>query len=343
MSSENRLKIGWIGLGRHATAMLLPKLAGLGCEVAAIADPDAGALSRGRLLAPAATPYAEARDLLAHPGLDAVGIAVGPAVHAALAPLALARGLPVFIEKPPGSTAAEAEAILAAAERTKTPAVVGFMKRHSTANRIGWNVTRRPEFGPLAGFLGHYMTAPTYFQGNPDYAGFYLHHCVHYLDLVPWLMGPLSGLKVRKHEAAPGRLLLHVDFDCRSGALATLAMGTLQSRGAPVEWWQVMGDHRRVEVRNVTEVRYVRDPAFKVDDPDATLSESADTMVWEPNPTVAADEDHKGYRALLQGFLARVRGETADVPEIADGVAAMRRLDAMRRSIDSGEWQALDA
>ena len=37
------------------------------------------------------------------------------------------------------------------------------------------------------------------------------------------------------------------------------------------------------------------------------------------------------------------RGEAADVPEIADGVAAMRRLDAMRRSIDSGEWQALDA
>jgi myo-inositol 2-dehydrogenase/D-chiro-inositol 1-dehydrogenase len=221
--------------------------------------------------------------------------------------------------------------------------VLGFMKRHSTANRVAFNLTRAPEFGPVAGFLGHYMTAPTYFQGNPDYTGFYLHHCVHYLDLVPWLIGPLSGLRVRKHEASPGRLLLHVDFDCRSGALATLAMGTLQSRGAPVEWWQVMGDHRRVEVRNVTEVRYVRDPSFKVDDPDATMAADADTMVWEPNPTVAADEDHKGYRALLQGFLARVRGEKADVPEIADGVAAMRRLDAMRKSIDTGERVALDA
>jgi myo-inositol 2-dehydrogenase / D-chiro-inositol 1-dehydrogenase len=217
------------------------------------------------------------------------------------------------------------------------------MKRHSTANRIAHNLIAAPEFGAAAGFLGHYMTAPTYFQGNPDYGGFYLHHCVHYLDLVPWLMGPLSGLRVRRHEAAPGRLLLHLDLDCRSGALATLAMGTLQSRGAPVEWWQVMGDHRRVEVRNVTEVRYVRDPAFKVDDPAATLSDAADTLVWEPNPTVAADEDHKGYRALLAGFLARVRGEAAEVPEIADGVAAMRRLDAMRSSIDSGERVALDA
>jgi myo-inositol 2-dehydrogenase/D-chiro-inositol 1-dehydrogenase len=343
MALENRIKLGWIGLGRHASQMLLPKLAGLGAEVAAICDPQQDALARGRLLAPGASAYARARDLLDHPGLDAIGMAVGPAVHAELAPTALARGLPVFIEKPPGGAAAQAEVIQAAAERARKPAVVGFMKRHSTANRVAFNLIRSVEFGPVAGFLGHYMTAPTYFQGNPDYAGFYLHHCVHYLDLVPWLMGPLSGLRVRRHEAAPGRLLLHLDLDCRSGALATLAMGTLQSRGAPVEWWQVMGDHRRVEVRNVTEVRYIRDPAFKVDDPGATMTEAADTLVWEPNPTVASDEDHKGYRALLAGFLRRVRGEAADVPEIADGVAAMRRLDAMRKSIDSGEPVKLDA
>ena len=338
-----RVQLGWIGLGRHASAMLLPKLAGLGADVVAICDPQDEALARGRLLAPAASTYARARDLLDHPGLDAVGIAVGPAVHAELAPLVLARGLPVFIEKPPGATAAQAEAIEAAAERAGKPVVLGFMKRHSTANRVAFNLIRAREFGPVAGFLGHYMTAPTYFKGNPDYAGFYLHHCVHYLDLVPWLMGPLAGIRVRRHETAPGRLLLHLDLDCRSGALATLAMGTLQSRGAPVEWWQVMGDHRRVEVRNVTEVRYVRDPAFKVDDPAATMTSDADTLIWEPNPTVAADEDHKGYRALLSGFLKRVRGEEADVPEIAEGVRAMRRLEAMRKSIETGERVALDA
>ena len=37
------------------------------------------------------------------------------------------------------------------------------------------------------------MAAPTYFAGDPDYSAFYLHHCVHYLDLVPWLMG--KGLR----------------------------------------------------------------------------------------------------------------------------------------------------
>ena len=48
------------------------------------------------------------------------------------------------------------------------------------------------------------MTAPTYFVGDPDYTGFYLHHCVHYFDLVPHLMGAVSS---RRHRA-PGWLLL---------------------------------------------------------------------------------------------------------------------------------------
>ena len=76
------------------------------------------------------------------------------------------------------------------------------------------------------------------------------------------------------HELAPGKLLLHVDFRFAGGAIGTLVMGTHQSRGTPMEWWQVMGDHRRVEVRNVHEVRYYRAPPFKVSDRNATLPTS---------------------------------------------------------------------
>ena len=104
---------------------------------------------------------------------------------------------------------------------------------------------------------------------------------------------------------APGKLLLHVGFGFASGALATVVMGTHQSRGTPMEWWQVMGDHKRVEVRNVHEVRYYRAPAFKAADPAATLDPAQDALVWEPNQTAAANEDHKGYHALLAAFLAR--------------------------------------
>jgi len=263
-------------------------------------------------------------------------MAIGPAAHVELGCAALERGLPVFMEKPPGGDVAGAKRLQAAAEKSGKPLVLGFMKRYSTANRIALNIVRSEEFGVPASFLGQYMTAPTYFTGDPDYTGFYLHHCVHYMDLVPRLMGKPVELLARRHVLAPGKLLLHVDFKFASGALATLVMGTHQSRATPMEWWQVMADHKRVEVRNVHEVRYFRAPKFKVDDLAATLADDVDTLVWEPNLTVAANEDHKGYHALLGDFVARVEGRPSTAPEIGDGVAAMAVLDAMIASADTG-------
>jgi myo-inositol 2-dehydrogenase/D-chiro-inositol 1-dehydrogenase len=254
-------------------------------------------------------------------------MAVGPALHYEIGLAAVARGLPAFIEKPPAPTAAQARELAEAAAGKGVPVVLGFMKRYSTANRIAANVLHGPDFGPRASFLGEYMTAPTYFAGDVDYTGFYLHHCVHYFDLIPHLMGEVASVSARRHELAPGKLLLHVDFRFADGGIGTLVMGTHQSRGTPMEWWQVMGDHKRVEVRNVHEVRYYRHPPFKSSVPAASLVDGEDTLVWEPNLTAAANEDHKGYHALLGDFVRAARGEAVDVPDAAAGARAMALLE----------------
>lgn len=333
------LRIGWIGCGTHASEMLLPQLARHDVVLQALCDVDAGRLGLigGRFGVPEERRTRDYKALLARDDIDAVGMAVGPQQHVAFSIEALARAKPVFMEKPPGADAAGARQIEAASRKAGKPVVVGFMKRYSTANRIAINLVKAPEFGPPASFLGQYMTAPTYFTRDPDYSGFYLHHCVHYLDLVPHLMGRPISLAVRKHELAPGKLLLHVHFTFAGGALGTLVMGTHQSRATPMEAWQVMGDHRRVEVRNVHEVRYYRAPSFKVSKPDATLVDAEDALVWEPNLTVAANEDHKGYHAILAAFVAAARGHASDAPTIADGVAAMTISDAMIKSVATGE------
>lgn len=324
------IRIGWIGCGTHASEMLLPQLVRLPVRLAALCDTDTARLNATADRYGVQARYDDASALLAHPGLDAVGMAVGPAQHAKFGAAALERGLAVFMEKPPAPTADEAQRLAETAARTGRPCVVGFMKRYSTANRIAGNILRSPEFGPSVSLLGEYMTAPTYFERDPNYTGFLLHHCVHAMDLVPWLMGePVTSVETRRHQLAPGKLLLHVAFGFASGALATVVMGTHQSRGTPMEWWQVMGDHKRVEIRNVHEVRYYRAPGFKATDPAATLDPAQDALIWEPNLTAAANEDHKGYYALLSAFLARVRGEPSDAPDISDGVRAMRVLKSM--------------
>lgn len=325
----SRLRLGWIGCGTHANEMLLPQITRFDVTLKTICDVDVGRLkaSGERFGVAESDRVQDWRAVLARSDLDALVVVAGPAAHAEIGLAAIARKLPVFIEKPPAPTAAEAGRLADAAEAAGVPVVVGFMKRYATANRIAANVIADVEFGQPVSFLGEYMTAPTYFVGNPDYTGFFLHHCVHYFDLVPHLMGAVTSVGSRRHELAPGKLLLHVDFRFASGGIGTLVVGTHQSRGTPMEWWQVMGDHRRVEVRNVHEVRYFRAPPFKFADPAANLLKAEDTLVWEPNLTAAANEDHKGYYALLADFIVAARGQKSQAPTARDGARAMQLME----------------
>jgi myo-inositol 2-dehydrogenase/D-chiro-inositol 1-dehydrogenase len=324
------LNIGWIGCGRHARQMLLPQLGRNGIQLAAICDVDNEAMQAVASQYGVRHVFGDFRDLISHPGLDAIGMAVGPDVHRAASLEALARGLPVFMEKPPAIDLAGAREVAAAAKRAGKPVIVGFMKRYSTGNRIAHNILTRGDFGPVLGLSGTYMTAPTYFEGAVDYTPFYLHHCVHYMDLIPWLAGaPFADMAVRRVEPAPGKLLFHVNFSCGNGVIGSIVMGTVQSRGTPMEFIQVMGDHARVEVSNVINVSYFRNPPFKADDPAASLVDDVDTLTWTPNFTAAANEDHKGYNALIADAAAALRGEPSGAPDITDGVNAMEQLERM--------------
>lgn len=328
------LRIGWIGCGTHAGQMLLPQLVRFDVEIAALCDTDSARLAMIARRYGVRDTFGDARDLLAHKGLDAIGMAVGPNVHSAIGLEALKRGLPVFVEKPPAANAADAERLAEAAERAGVPVVVGFMKRYATGNRIARNIIAEGRFGRVLGLMGWYLTAPTYFAGAADYTGFFLHHCVHTMDLVPFMGGgAIEDISVRAVENGNGRLLFHASFALAGGAIATMALGTVQSRGNPVELLQITGDHQRIEVTNVSEITWYRDPPFKAGDPAATLNEAADALTWRPNLTAAANEDHKGYHALLAAALAMIRGEPSDAPTIADGVRAMQALEKMRAAL----------
>lgn len=149
------------------------------------------------------------------------------------------------------------------------------------------------------------------------------------MDLVRYYVAPVKTVTVYRNEIEAGKQLLHVNFGFENGAIGTVIMGTLQSRGTPMERLQIMGDHHRVEVNGVIEVNYFRNPPFKADDPAATLANDVDTLSWKPNFTAAANEDFKGYNALFDAFFETLDGKKTDLPTIDDGVTAMRVLEAM--------------
>ena len=327
------LKIGWIGCGLHATQMLLPQLVRHDVQIAALCDIDGNRLASAGRQFGVSQLTSDAEELIRRSDIDAVGMAVGPDQHLLFGKIALERGLPVFMEKPPSGSAAGARELLTASEKSGKPLLVGFMKRYSVGNKIAANILRSGRFGDIYGLTGYYMTAPGYFVGNVDYTGFFLHHCVHYMDLVSFLVSPVTKLTARKVEKDRGKVLFHVNFDFECGAIGTIAMGTAQSRGAPVERLEIMGDHQRIEVDNVVEVRWNRNPPFKVDAPLATLCDVTDTLTWKPNFTAAANEDPKGYYSLLSDVIPALAGHETPAPTIADGVVAMERLEVLRSEL----------
>ncbi|WP_210485418.1 Gfo/Idh/MocA family protein [Microvirga antarctica] len=328
------LKMGWIGCGVHATQMLLPQLVRQDVEIVALCDIDGKRLSDAGRQFGVKNLTTDAAALIATGGLDAIGMAVGPDQHLAFGRAALERGLGVFMEKPPSGSAAGARELREASERANKPLLVGFMKRYSIGNKIAHNILKSGNFGPVYGLTGYYMTAPGYFAGNVDYTGFFLHHCVHYMDLPSFLVSPIRGMSAHKVEKSPGRLLFHVHLEFECGAIGTIAMGTMQSRGTPVERIEVMGDHQRIEIEDVIEVTWHRNPAFKADDPRALLTGDQDTLTWKPNFTAAANEDFKGYHALMTDVVPALQGAETAAPTIHDGVVAMEWLETLRSKLE---------
>ena len=326
-------KIGWIGCGTHATQMLLSQILRYDVKIAALCDTDGDRLVRAGRQFGVRRLYSDAAELIKCGEIDAVGMAVGPDQHLEFGLAALKHGLPVFMEKPPSGSAEGARALRAASEKTGKPLLLGFLKRYSVGNKMACNIIQSGDFGPVLGLTGYYMTAPGYFKGNVDYTGFFLHHCVHYMDLVSHLVSPVSHLSARKVEKIPGRVLFHVNFDFDCGAIGSLAMGTIQSRGAPVERIELMGDHQRIEVDDVVNVTWHRNPEFKTDDPAGRLLSDQDSLTWRPNFTAAANEDFKGYHALLGDVIPALAGSLTPAPTIHDGVVAMDRLERLRSEL----------
>jgi predicted dehydrogenase len=77
--------------------------------------------------------YADWREFLAHPGMEAVVLATPPQWHALPFIAAVERGLDVYLEKPVAYDIREGQAMVAAAKRTGRIVQVGFQRRQSQA------------------------------------------------------------------------------------------------------------------------------------------------------------------------------------------------------------------
>jgi len=126
------LRVGLVGLGSMGRNHLRHLSSRESCVLAAVADPAAD-LVADAVAKTGATGYADALAMIDEAGLGAVVIAAPTTSHATIAHAAIARGLPVLVEKPLAATVEEGLELVSAAHAKGVPLQVGHVERFNPA------------------------------------------------------------------------------------------------------------------------------------------------------------------------------------------------------------------
>lgn len=195
---SRRLPIGVVGVGalgrhhaRHLAALDEAELVGV-CDL----DP---ARAAAIAIEVGTTAFPDLDALLAR--VEAVTIAVPTPAHAVVGLRALARGVPVLMEKPLAATVAEADALIAAAARGGLQLQVGHIERYNRALRAAEPYLDGPRY------IESQRLAP--FQPRGTDVAVVLDLMIHDLDLVLRLTGGAEATEVR----ASGLALLSAHLD----------------------------------------------------------------------------------------------------------------------------------
>lgn len=311
------------------------------CEVVALAGSDRARAAKVAGEAGIAQAFGSWKDMIEGAGIDAVAIATPPRLQPEIAVAALARGLPVFAEKPMAADVEGASAMLRAADRTATAVDYNFTEvmawRKAKAmiddGAIGrlrhivvtWNVenesTRRrlknwkTSAGQGGGALGNFVS-----------------HSVNYLEWFGGRIGALSARLAGLPDDPAMETTVMASLSFTSGAAGSLAMSCASYLGSGHRL-EFYGDEGTLVLANPT-TDYMRgfrlSHARRPDSALAPVAVEADPLDKFPDGRIAP------VARLASRFLDAIEQRSGAVFGFAQGHRAQVLLEAMRRSHDQG-------
>ncbi|MCL4535358.1 MAG: Gfo/Idh/MocA family oxidoreductase [Bacteroidetes bacterium] len=284
--------------------------------------------------------YTNLEEALQDPAVDVVHLCTPPFLHERQASLCAAAGKHVLVEKPMARTLAEADAMIANCRRARVALSAVFQHRFLPLPQRVKSLLQEGRLGKL--YLGDayvkwYRSEEYYRAGgwratrDKEGGGTLMNQAIHSIDLLQWLMGPVSDVVGRTAAVAHdietedvGLALLGFE----NGALGVIEGTTAAYPGFPerieihgekgsvilnegknqLEWY-IHGETPTVEGVPVEE-GYAHDPA--------SISSVGHTAQFRDF-----------YQALQQGRSATVDG--------SEGRRALEIIEAIYRSAEQGE------
>jgi predicted dehydrogenase len=240
-----RLRIAVVGAGGVA-ARHVRVLSGFDdAEVVAVADPVAAAAEQ-LAAACGATAYADAEHALDAGRPDAIYVCVPPFAHGDPERAALARGLPLFVEKPLAVDLATAEKLAAEMDEAGVPTGTGYHWRClDTVERAAEILARSPA-RLVQGLWLDKVPPPAWWATRDRSGGQVVEQLTHVLDLARVLVGEVELVTATgsRQDSSPGDVddVTAGTLRFRSGAVGTVAASSLLPAKTAAELRAVCAD-----------------------------------------------------------------------------------------------------
>jgi predicted dehydrogenase len=313
-----------------------------GIELVAVCDPSeavAQAVAR-RYEVPAM--YTDLNDAYADPAVEAVLIATPDRFHYELAEAALNAGKHVLVEKPLAATVEESEQLVTLVSQSGLKLQVGAMKRHDPGLEFTQEFIHT-KLGEVRSFSAWYRIGtirtgveaslfPKTFadaEVRQVEAGFkadrerYLlaTHGSHIFDTVRFLLGDMKSVTAT-HRGFGRDHAWNMLVTLASGAVGTITV-TVDVPGDGAEGIQVFGSQGQVTT-------HTHFPFFR---------RASDVWAYSAQDgvaTVPVLSDTDAYERQAEAFARAVRDNGITDPDAADGLEAVRLIQAVGQSVAAG-------
>ncbi|MGO1316065.1 MAG: Gfo/Idh/MocA family protein [Cellulomonadaceae bacterium] len=263
-----------------------------GVELVAVCDTD------DRTLATAAARhgvpgFADHRDLLREVRPDAVHVCTPHDQHLAPAAAALAAGVHVVLEKPLAGTLTDAERLAAAARTSRSKVAVCLQNRYNETSRTAHHLVAGGTLGEIYGASASLMWSriPGYYTDKPwrgerarAGGGVLINQAFHTIDLLLWLLGPVTGVEGRvssRRFAAVSEVEDTADVVLRhaSGAVSTLFATVANAVDSPVSI-DIAAENAALHLRGDLTVAY---PGDREERSSIDAATSSGRSYWGPS------------------------------------------------------------
>jgi predicted dehydrogenase len=304
---------------------------------------------------------ADWRDLVADPKVGAVVIASPQETHRAIAEAAFAAGKPVFCEKPLGASLADAEAMVAAAEASGLPNMIGFNYVRTPATQYVRRLLAEGAIGDVTWFRAEHTedfladpAAHATWRTRGRANGAMGDLSPHIINCTLALMGEIAEVSARietVHKARPGvGGQVEVDNDDHAQIMLRMASG-------------VMGHLYVSRIATGRKMGYAYDiygtkGAIRFDQEDQNavwLYLAEGDGAQRGFRRILTGPEHPDYAAFCQGpghgtgyqdqiiieardFLKAIETGQAVFPTFRDGLAVARIIDTAWRADRDGGW-----